>query len=624
MIRKWYQVFVEKLNYSYENTYILLDQNGIIELAEVQNFLNEQQIFVHRFKSELSLRQSLKQHGAGVNLIALESESQFKILPFDIRESYPYIHWNLLELFPDWDPQALSLIPGSWLPLLYPLSQQSWLRGRKLSSQDTLDLAIRFILQLPFHDKLSPAKQLYACLRMLEEFSEFPEWFSNWLNMHSLMNNVVLPIQMKKEHFHSWLQDIWAKHCMELPVKDAMVFDFSDPLLNANMQKLFANGTLKQFSAIPFSKELKSYFDQNPWMAIGLDIEKKESYQHLTTQLFQQLQTELESGCPDWVKLVELKSRMDFYCSYFDINPLIEDKDIEIIDRAFVQWIEKEYSNLWFRSFKEQPWVIHQVLPHLKELKENKIALICFDGMSYQEWYVIERYLKEHYIHQFKVKGIFAWIPTLTSISRKALFAGLPNTVEQSNEEKLFKDFWINDAHKLTDAKLFKHQKLQWTEDFLYHSLTGIIYNTVDDLAHSDQYTGFTKRTMLANLFENLYQSNFHVTIKQLLANQYRVFITSDHGTIKAVGNGLEESRYLLDDKSKRALIYPNQTLAENKLSLHDKSTLWMFKNDHTLGEKVALLPMGRDMFASKNTAQITHGGCTIDEVIVPFVEVLP
>ena len=41
------------------------------------------------------------------------------------------------------------------------------------------------------------------------------------------------------------------------------------------------------------------------------------------------------------------------------------------------------------------------------------------------------------------------------------------------------------------------------------------------------------------------------------------------------------------------------------------------------LGDKVLVVPKGREMFALQGDTAVTHGGIHIEEVIVPFVEVL-
>ena len=49
-----------------------------------------------------------------------------------------------------------------------------------------------------------------------------------------------------------------------------------------------------------------------------------------------------------------------------------------------------------------------------------------------------------------------------------------------------------------------------------------------------------------------------------------------------------------------------------------------IFENNNLLGDRVLIFPKGREMFATKNDTAITHGGIHLEEVIVPFIEVLP
>ena len=68
-----------------------------------------------------------------------------------------------------------------------------------------------------------------------------------------------------------------------------------------------------------------------------------------------------------------------------------------------------------------------------------------------------------------------------------------------------------------------------------------------------------------------------------------------------------------------RALIYPNLKLAEEFASKHD---LELLQNQRILGERVLVLPKGRDMYNMQGKIAISHGAAHIEEVIIPFVEV--
>ena len=44
--------------------------------------------------------------------------------------------------------------------------------------------------------------------------------------------------------------------------------------------------------------------------------------------------------------------------------------------------------------------------------------------MSFQEWYVLKSYLEKHGITKFREDSTLALLPTVTKISRRALFSG--------------------------------------------------------------------------------------------------------------------------------------------------------------------------------------------------------
>ena len=82
----------------------------------------------------------------------------------------------------------------------------------------------------------------------------------------------------------------------------------------------------------------------------------------------------------------------------------------------------------------------------------------------------------------------------------------------------------------------------------------------------------------------------------------------------------IPDSVVSLEDYAKRALVYPNRILAEEFCKGKDV----LIYEDHTVtGKSIIVFPPYRMMFAKANDLMITHGGIHIEEVIVPFVEVL-
>jgi len=244
--------------------------------------------------------------------------------------------------------------------------------------------------------------------------------------------------------------------------------------------------------------------------------------------------------------------------------------------------------------------------------------------MGFQEWYCIRSYLTEQGITNFKEDAIYAMLPTVTSISRGALFNGDKNTEHHKLDEKGFVDTvsrWDNYSEK--DVKLFINADLKWYEYYKDYKCLGIVVNIVDDTAHDVKNANCSKRLMQEILNIKLKETEIVKIFRNFIDAGYKVFITSDHGTVWCRGNDQSIDKYLVDKRSKRALEYPDDILAR-EFYQERPTELYLYKDYGVLGEKSIIFPKGRDMFAKKENTAISHGGIHIEEVIVPFIEVLP
>src|SRR5699024_6116583 len=91
--------------------------------------------------------------------------------------------------------------------------------------------------------------------------------------------------------------------------------------------------------------------------------------------------------------------------------------------------------------------MVDKIAHYLASLKRDKIALVILDGMNFGQWSQIKQALFNHDFHVDE-NGVLAWVPTITSVSRQAIFSGkMPMMFSDSmhttnKEEKLWKTFW--------------------------------------------------------------------------------------------------------------------------------------------------------------------------------------
>jgi hypothetical protein len=109
--------------------------------------------------------------------------------------------------------------------------------------------------------------------------------------------------------------------------------------------------------------------------------------------------------------------------------------------------------------------------------------------------------------------------------------------------------------------------------------------------------------------------------IESLLERDFTVFLASDHGHVESTGFGNPTEGLLAQTRGKRARLYNDRLAAQRVQQAFPETLLW--ESDSLLPEGMcALMPRGRGAFALSGEKVVTHGGLTVDEVIVPFVRI--
>ena len=347
------------------------------------------------------------------------------------------------------------------------------------------------------------------------------------------------------------------------------------------------------------------------------EFAKREFRQSLTT-----VKEKSIAAAPDWSELGKLWGWASYLQNRYKFDEAAWTALDLDISAQFEQFVIKEYWNLFYSSYSESPLTIDKVMHFLALQPAGKKALICFDGMGWQEWYVIKHHLQQQGLQDFKEKSMFAMLPSLTQFSRRALFCGQKALRDQIAEPKGFPAFvqthWPKGSKDSTAVYL--NAGPQWEEAYAAFDHLGIVINLVDDMAHAFSFAAENKQLIQKTLAERLNATGVADLLRRLLQLEYRVFITADHGSVFCTGNGWSPEKYLIEDKAKRALLYPNRVLAN---SFAAGKAVRVYERPELLGESVLVLPQGRYFFGRTDDKLITHGGIHPDEMIIPFVEVL-
>lgn len=293
------------------------------------------------------------------------------------------------------------------------------------------------------------------------------------------------------------------------------------------------------------------------------------------------------------------------------------------VDGWFLSWLRSEYA-LIFSSSRPFPITLDKVASFLARRHKGtgrRQLLLLLDGMGFAQWSQLRTAL---HVDVVDAAGCFALCPTLTSVSRQAVFAGAPpSTFSESlwttgREEARWRAFWANEG--LTDHAVGYVYTPGWTAedvpDLGRAEVHGVVVGAIDDLLHASDLLGDAQ--LYAGIGTWFRYGFLDSIIQQAHGAGFDVWLTADHGNIEAVPSGRVMEGPLVDAAGTRVRLYENAILRENARA---EGLAW---NPPGLPPgKMPLFASGRSGYHSGGR-KVSHGGLSIDEVIVPFVRVLP
>lgn len=296
---------------------------------------------------------------------------------------------------------------------------------------------------------------------------------------------------------------------------------------------------------------------------------------------------------------------------------------IDELNSNFQQFIDCKYFSLINSTAIKRPKMVHKILPFLsyKHKRTDRVTLIVIDGMSYWQYLILDKALINKGI-QTKKDITFAWLPSITKLSRQAIFRGEAPTMEYSqspvSEEKLWSNYW-------TSTKLNKQKQIQKFEINYTHGALSIEDSTfyrqafvdvdLDNKMHSS-----TSNKDLFFLTQN-WADETAESIYLLHKQGYQIYITADHGNVLANpwrALSSQEKTFLYDKESRgsRHLIYSKVNYLQEFLQLNSH-----IKNNLLIKDNWAVW-RNRNCFKGKK--EITHGGAHFLEVVIPFIIIEP
>ena len=279
------------------------------------------------------------------------------------------------------------------------------------------------------------------------------------------------------------------------------------------------------------------------------------------------------------------------------------------------------------------PVMVHHIPRYLsmrRSAGEDRIALVVFDGMALDQWVQIREHLSARAPDLTSDEnGCFAWLPSLTSVSRQALFSGLrPREFQASiettaHEPSLWNRFWLENGLRAAEVcyrKAIKRIEQLPDLDAAVSSpsikVAGIVVDMIDELVHGAM---LGKRGLSGQIREWCETGFVEKLLNLLISRGFHVYVTADHGNVDAEGIGRLNQGVISEVKGERVRTYRNETLAG---SVPADIEAFAFGGPGLPPDFLPLYANGRGAFVPIGQQVVAHGGMSVEELIVPFVKI--
>ncbi len=305
------------------------------------------------------------------------------------------------------------------------------------------------------------------------------------------------------------------------------------------------------------------------------------------------------------------------YGAYASTGDVGED-DRHQMSQVFLEWLRQNYSYAMTSSSPEI-LKLHTLVRQLdQESADQPLLIVVVDALGVESWYAISAIWRDLIGYKAAhVRGAFAILPTITTLSRRAFFEGKmpsqfgPGEHSQEFERRAWKArfgedggyFTPSDSVKLDHAFARKTKRIVIVDTF-WDSMGHAI------LPQADSISAAARRWCVSTPLTGI--------LKSALDNGYKVVITADHGQIACTGSGRPNFGSLPEHRHKRAIVFQNDALLQSYAShgITDFRPYGLGQNEYVMFAREL------ESFDLPGVQGVSHGGLTIEEAIVPVVEV--
>lgn len=656
---EWREQIVRRLVPNTARVTAMSDADGLLRDPGVVQAIQAKGFAIVQFEESVSFRfdyesrfRSKWDAGDKSELVVVfkPGEYEFDTLPADVLANAQRLAFTLKDIFPKLSYVVVSQLETIYFDALYR-AQQQYATSPQDESQ-TLGFVLRHVFQI------EPAviKSLPDLLKML------CERHYRKLSIPALLDEYLVAALRQNPDFHAWpletivpnaaafwefLNERWPIFIrasrggtMTLQEKPPTLkypgpelLPFGHDAVRIHIDNLFEDGLLT-----PVEWDWSQALDQK-WIRVGLLGNKIEN----TDLRFEELGKNLLPACPDknatphswltfayryaqarmlWTQISAAK-RVEYQKQFPDL--------LSFANQQFYAWLLANYGGI-FNYPASSPLMVHHIPGYISHQFKSKqcqrAAFILVDGLAIDQWLILKDVLKSQGLNApIEESALFAWLPSITPISRQAAFSGkipryFADTIDRTNcDEAGWRQFWAD--HALSPAEVAfadvhgNTGDLAKIDDVITPQTRalGVTLFKVDKIMHGMQLGAVGMAGQVRTWGEEGFLSGL---INKLRALGFDVFISADHGNTEAVGIGNPKEGVLSDKGGERCRIYSDPALTKACLDKFPAVLRWA--NDGLPENLTTMLAPHGHAFVKECSTLICHGGPSLEEVCVPFI----
>jgi hypothetical protein len=573
-------------------------------------------------------------------VVVLRSDEQrLESLPYDLLKASRHLKFALHQLFPKLNYPVIAGLDRTYLDGVDEAYRQH--DGEQLTERETKEFVLMHCFGVVPKLIKTPVDLLKMLLSLHSRKVSLPDLLADFVLEHLSKDTTftgwpLTEIVPSREAMLRFLQAEWSVFLSSLHDSgNKSLVPFAHEDVRVYIDTLFLDGQLAPV-------EVEDVANLPAWVRTGVIHDPRADAVRRFRLLRERFEKEIptadashrdwQQAAQRWAELVVLRWECDDSLNEADRAAWLGLQ--EKVERAFGTWMVDHYGSLHNLPFHQQPVMVHQIPRFLAvergRKKLSKIALLILDGLALDQWLLLRRSLeKTPGRWRFQESTAFAWVPTLTCVTRQSIFAAepplyFPDSFETTSKEKgHWQRFWEDQGLQRASIELVT--SLDGPEDPRLaaalgnprQAVLGIVWNKVDDIMHGMQMQTAGMHNQV-RLWAN--QGHLHRLLARLQDEGFAVYLTADHGNVTATGVGVPREGVLAETKGKRARVYERPDFRDDVGTKFPESIRWP---SHGLPPaRHVLLAGGLTAFTNEGEEVVAHGGIALEEVMVPFVAI--